>query len=280
MTMLLQSLEELQDWEGYRAFLKAQLKLLTDGDPVWVSKEKVDFTVKGKPYVAYAVIVGQKGAQSALKLRKEGVLFREGVCKLEDKTLFLEGIPDKAVKGAAKTFKKLLLGYKIHADEEEGEGEEGEDTPLVGARQAGEDEAAPQPSAPLALDKTPQLWSGTQRLVRTRLEQLKAAVRKAFSGEDRTVLAETERSLEKLDRLLQRLDDELTELLEEAARSEGPVRTAALQSAKTLLATHILYVKNEPLIAHIDANPFGIATDIQGTLTKSMKHLVGALGAG
>ena len=48
------------------------------------------------------VIVGQKGAQSAQKLRKEGVLFREGVYKLEDKTLFLDGIPDKAVKGAAK----------------------------------------------------------------------------------------------------------------------------------------------------------------------------------
>jgi hypothetical protein len=33
------------------------------------------------------------------------------------------------------------------------------------------------------------------------------------------------------------------------------------------------------LIAHIDSNPFGVATDVQGTLTKSMKHLVQALGA-
>jgi hypothetical protein len=32
------------------------------------------------------------------------------------------------------------------------------------------------------------------------------------------------------------------------------------------------------MIAHIDGNPFGVKTDLQGTLTKSLKHVASALG--
>ncbi len=124
MTTLLQSLEELQSWDTYRAFLKIQLKLLASGDTFFVSKNKVEFELRGKPWTGYAFLFGKKGEMAVLKLRKEGVLFREGTCTLEGKEIALEGLADTLVRGAGKTLKKLLLGYKIRGGDDEEDAEE------------------------------------------------------------------------------------------------------------------------------------------------------------
>lgn len=108
----LDSAADLKSWEDYKAFLKDQLKLLPDGGgPIFVSKEKLDFDVAGKPWSGYAVLAGPKAAMVVAKLRKEGVLFREGLCRRQGKDLQVEGIPSKLAKEANKTLVKSMLGY-------------------------------------------------------------------------------------------------------------------------------------------------------------------------
>ncbi len=151
----------------------------------------------------------------------------------------------------------------------------GSDAPA--GRRAG-DSHEPRPGAALA--KAPQLWTATRGAVHARVEQLKGAVRKAFAGEGADTVAELEQGLRALDRVFESLDDDLSELLEQAAAADGRERQAALARARALLTRHVQLVKTDPIIAHIDANPFGVATDLQGTLTKSLKHVIGAIGDG
>lgn len=118
---LIQSLEDLQSWESYKEFSKQQLKLLEKPEPCFVSKEKVAFEIAGKPWNGIAFLAGPKAALCMRHLKKEGVLFREGTCAREGKDLRVEGLEPKYLKGAAKTLKKLLLGFKIAGVEDDGE---------------------------------------------------------------------------------------------------------------------------------------------------------------
>lgn len=106
-----QSLDELKDWDAYKTFLKERIKLLQESEPVFISKKKIDFEIKGKPWKGRAILVGRKGEILVKTLKKEGVLFREGVCKKQGMELLIEGIPKKTLKNAELTFTKLQLGY-------------------------------------------------------------------------------------------------------------------------------------------------------------------------
>ena len=121
---LIESLEDLQSWEDYKEFLKIQLKQLEgSGEPFFVSKEKVSFNSEGKSWNGFAFLTGPKGTICARKLQKEGLIFREGTCKRDGKELTVDGLDRKLVKEAAKTLKKLVLGFKIAGvEEEEAEG--------------------------------------------------------------------------------------------------------------------------------------------------------------
>jgi hypothetical protein len=117
---LIECMEDLQSWDDYQDFMKVQLKLLAEsGEPFFVSKEKVDFEIAGKPWSGFALLVGEKGAICKRKLQTEGLLFREGTCSREGKELRVEGLDPKLVKGAAKTLKKLLVGFKIAGADDE-----------------------------------------------------------------------------------------------------------------------------------------------------------------
>jgi hypothetical protein len=39
----------------------------------------------------------------------------------------------------------------------------------------------------------------------------------------------------------------------------------------------VQFVKQEPMIAHIDSNPFGVPTNLQETLQKALKVVVQAI---
>jgi hypothetical protein len=120
---LIECLEDLQSWDGYKDFLKIQLKQLEgSGEPFFVSKEKISFDCEGKSWNGYALLTGPKATPCVRKLQQEGVLFREGKCTRQGKELQIDGLDRKFVKEAAKTLKKLVLGFKIAGVEEEGEG--------------------------------------------------------------------------------------------------------------------------------------------------------------
>jgi hypothetical protein len=102
------------DWKEYRTFMKVNLKRIPkEGGPAFISREKVTFTVEGKPFESHAVLVGQKGRVLVQILRRAGTQFMEGTARLDGALLKVGGIKMALLKGAAKTMLKLKAGCKI-----------------------------------------------------------------------------------------------------------------------------------------------------------------------
>ena len=274
MVIKLESLSELTSWEAYREFMKVRLKQLEDGEcPFYLSKKRVEFEVRGKPWKAYAVLIGKKGMLAAKKIRKEGVLFHEGVCRADGKQFEVEGVPEGLLKFANLTLKKMRLGYSIAGVEDDEE-----DAPGQPAERADRDQVRRAARDPLV--RAPDVWRTTRRQVEAKLEQLKGAIRKAFASEGADLVAEVEQAMKTLDRLFDTLNDDLAKLVTAAnAAPDAGAREKYLKAARALLGRMVGYVTSDPLIAHIDGNPFGVKTNLKPTLTKSLKYVVQALGS-
>jgi hypothetical protein len=155
---------------------------------------------------------------------------------------------------------------------------------VVGTESADDDEGQPaaataaKPETP-ALAKAPEAWHSTRSTLDTNINQLKTAIRNEFAGESPQLIAGIEKTVSKLDEILDKLDRRLADSLAKAhAAKDSAARQAELKTSKTILADYINYVKNEPLIAHIDSNPFGIQTNLKHVLTESLTHMAQAIG--
>ena len=125
---IVQTTEELRDWQGYREFLKKTLLLLDGQEPCFISKVKQEFDVEGKPWKGHALLAGKKGILSVKKLKAQGVLFRETTLTRQGKSLTLGPIePPKLAKEAERLFIKLKLGYKLATGAGTAEPEGGDD---------------------------------------------------------------------------------------------------------------------------------------------------------
>ena len=220
-----------------------------------------------------------------------GVKYAVGHCFSEHGTLIFELTKEAA--GMAKKLKLALLQQtnlrfnKItcrgedgdDADEEEGEEapeEDGDDEESGGGRAAPGEEAAPAPEPALAA--APQIWVSTRELVESRVDALKDEIRARVADEGGELVDQIDGQLEKLDRILGKLDQRLSASLAvagEAANAAG--RSAALKDSKVILAEYIRYVSSEPLIDHLDKNPFGIKTELKASLSKSLTMLAQAI---
>lgn len=123
----LESAKELEDWSTYRQYMKESLKLVDGEVPAFISKQKLDFSVDGKPWKGHAFLAGKKARQSVQKLKKDGMMFHEGLCTRESKELSLRDFKlPKLIKETEKTFLKLKLGYTVAgggaADDADAEG--------------------------------------------------------------------------------------------------------------------------------------------------------------
>ena len=58
------------------------------------------------------------------------------------------------------------------------------------------------------------------------------------------------------------------------ATKDAAKRKVELASAKTILAEYIGFVKSEPLIEHIDKNPFGVNAQVRKVITDSLTHMI------
>lgn len=138
--------------------------------------------------------------------------------------------------------------------------------------------AAPRSRAP-ALAQAPEAWQQTQRDIAVGVQQLKTAIRREFAEEAPELIAEIDQKLDKLDGILDNLDDRLSEALRKANAAADPsALTKELANAKTILANYIGYVRSEPLIAGIDANPFGVQIDLRTKLTEALTKMAIAIG--
>jgi len=217
-----------------------------------------------------------------------GVKYFGGHCVKEDgATTF---VLKSEVTGLAKLLKLALLNQtgmrvkKLSCRGEDGEDadhdeDEGDDL-VAGGPEGGETPEptrAKEPSPELV--QAPQAWDGARELLATNIGALKQAVRAQLAGQADDFIDEIDGQLEKLDRILGRLDQRLTTSLTSAAATrDAAERSSALRESKGLLAEYIKYVGSEPLIDHIDKNPFGVKTELKATLSKSLTQLARALG--
>jgi peptidoglycan hydrolase-like protein with peptidoglycan-binding domain len=216
---------------------------------------------KNKPEDVLAV-------QSALNNRAKAGLTADGKCG--PKTI-----------DAIMAFQKTLGQFKPDGLVEPGRGTS---RALAGAGKAGPPPAPPQPVAPPklgkpALAKAPEVWHSTRDVLDKNISELKKAVRAQYANEHPDLLKEIDENMEKLDAIMDKLDHKLADSLTKAqAAADEAARKAELKTSKTILADYIKYVKSEPLIAHIDANPFGVATNLKKVLTDSLTHMAQSIG--
>jgi hypothetical protein len=130
-----------------------------------------------------------------------------------------------------------------------------------------------------ALTKAPKIWRDTRDIVTTNIGELKKTVQTVCAGEDPKLVKQVNKNLAQLDGVLNKLDGRLADALEEAkSAKDAASRAASLKTAKGLLVDYIKYVKSEPLIAHIDSNPFGVETNLKKILTDSLTNMAQSIG--
>lgn len=129
------------------------------------------------------------------------------------------------------------------------------------------------------LSKAADAWRDVHRLADERIEQLKGAILAHYAGRRADLVAEVEKGAAKLDAILDNVDHSLADILADAASavSEGTLK-AELAKAKALLTQYIGYVKGEPLVAHMDSNPFGVRTDLKVLLVTGLTQAAKAIG--
>jgi hypothetical protein len=118
------------------------------------------------------------------------------------------------------------------------------------------------------------VWRGTRELLATNIGELKKGVLGHYGNDNPTLLKAIEAELQNLGGILDKLDHRLADSLESAnAKPDAAARREELKNAKSILTGYIEYVKSEPMIAHIDANPFGVDTQLKAALMDSLTHL-------
>jgi peptidoglycan hydrolase-like protein with peptidoglycan-binding domain len=142
----------------------------------------------------------------------------------------------------------------------------------------------PPPPTPMAppedlgeptLQRAPQVWHGTRGILDHNIKELKRAIRQEYSNEHPSLLTDIDQNVQRVDVILEKLDDRLAQTLERAGTSKSAAqRKAEIESAKKILAEYIAFEKSEPLIDHIDKNPFGVDTQVKKVITNSLTHMV------
>jgi hypothetical protein len=144
--------------------------------------------------------------------------------------------------------------------------------------------APPAPAAhephPVRLAKASVAWHGTRGIVDGQCNQLKAAIRTHYGKSHPAVMKEIDNNMHKIDAITGKLDHKLAESLQKAssAANDG-ARVAELRVARGILNEYIRYVNSEPLIAHIDQNPFGVKCNLRQVLATSLNHMTQSLVA-
>ena len=129
------------------------------------------------------------------------------------------------------------------------------------------------------LSKAADAWREVHRLADDRIDHLKVAILAHYAGRRAEVVAEVEKGAAKLDAVLDNVDHSLADILADAAGAVSEATlTAELAKARALLTQYIGYIKGEPLVAHMDSNPFGVKTDLKALLVTGLTQAAKAIG--
>ena len=158
--------------------------------------------------------------------------------------------------------------------------------PLLTANSAGQSQpgvalagAARSDARQAKLSKAAEAWREVHRLADQRIAELKAAIVAHYASDQPGLVAEVEKGASKLDAILDNVDHSLADILADAAAAVGEAAMKVeLQNAKARLAQYIGYVKGEPLVAHMDRNPFGVKTELKALLAAGLADAAKAIG--
>jgi hypothetical protein len=227
--------------------------------------------------LALAASVGRGGknqpedvlaVQKALNKRLGAGLSENGKC--DGKTL-----------AAIEDFQRRLGQFKASGRIEPGRGAA---RALASSAKLGPAPEPPRPIAPPKLGKASlatasAVWRGTRDILATNIAELKKGVLAHYGNEHPDVLKGVEEQLKKLGGILGKLDHRLADSLADAhAAEEDAPRAAELKNSKAILTEYITYVRSEPMIAHVDANPFGVDTRLRQVLTEALTHMAKSIG--
>ena len=147
-------------------------------------------------------------------------------------------------------------------------------------------EAPPAPPKPVApptfgkpsLEKAPDVWHNVRGIIETNIGALKKAVQAHYAQEHPDLITEIEQNLKKLNVIAENIDHRLGDALKKAhAAADDAARKTELKNAKGIMVEYIKYVKSEPLIAHVDDNPW-VKIDLKKTITDTLTHMAQSIG--
>lgn len=140
---------------------------------------------------------------------------------------------------------------------------------------------AESPVAPpvAAVAAAPRVWRGTHALLAQRIELLKSSVRRHYGANGAGMLQAIDQQLAQLDAVTDTLDRSLADALDAVAAAPADRRREATAKAARQAADYIAWVKKDPLVRHIDGNPFGVPTQIEQLVSKSLGEIAQSLAA-
>jgi hypothetical protein len=129
------------------------------------------------------------------------------------------------------------------------------------------------------LAKAADEWRRTHAQASQRIASLKAAIQSHYADGHPELVQAVEQALVQLDEILDNVDHRLADSLAHASSAaDDRARDAELRNAKAILAEYIAYMKGEPLIAHIDQNPWKVKIDLKVLLVGGLTHAAKAIG--
>jgi hypothetical protein len=264
--MLLLKAHDLESFEAFKKASRAAASQIKDNTPfcMFTDVELLDtskkvhmlkpFLVVGSPInVITPLLKDLKGTKKPLC---------SGVCSLEQGKISLVAHKGKLDHGLLKSHAPIfkdLFGKEIL-------------TPAAGSHEPEQQGGADQKAAvqPAKLTEAALHWGGTKNMVDARIRDLVRAVKAHYAQAAPGVIKEIDKSMQKIDATLGKLDHRLTESLKACAAANGASRDAELKKTRILLEEYKRTVKSEQMIAHIDRNPFGVKTNILGSLVDSL----------
>jgi hypothetical protein len=129
------------------------------------------------------------------------------------------------------------------------------------------------------LSQSAETWRETHRQADERIKALKQSIQAHYADGHPQLLQEIDKGLVKLDEVLDNIDHRLADALTNASKAaDDGARKTELKNAKSLLTEYINYVKSEPLIAHMDENPFDVQTGLKKLLVGGLTQAAMAIG--
>ena len=129
------------------------------------------------------------------------------------------------------------------------------------------------------LAKAAEAWRQTHGQADQRIGMLKAAIQSHYADGHPELVQAVEAGLVKLDEILDNVDHRLADSLARAGNApDDPSRDVELRNAKAILTEYIDYMKSEPLIAHMDENPWQVKIDLKALLVGGLTTAAKAIG--